>query len=165
MFSVCPDCPDGKTPGMRGITGDNWAPIADRENDYVQLGRPLISIRRMYLDSVVFWQAMQPTTLGGDRHQQGQNCYKHSSLGDLPSWGSTTGDYTFRRYVCCAGSMHVCMYVCIHVRMYAYMYVSMIIYVCAYVCMSISSNNYHYKVHKAHNYQCAINNDEKYVYG
>ena len=38
MLSVRPDCPDGKTPGITGVSGDNWAPIADSKNDYVQIG-------------------------------------------------------------------------------------------------------------------------------
>ena len=38
MLSVCPDCPDGNTPGIAGVSGDNWAPIADSKNDYVQIG-------------------------------------------------------------------------------------------------------------------------------
>ena len=38
--SACPDCPDGTNPAVTGIsTDDNWAPIADRKNDYVQIGR------------------------------------------------------------------------------------------------------------------------------
>ena len=38
MLSVRPDCPDGKTPAITGVSGDNWAPIADSKNDYVQIG-------------------------------------------------------------------------------------------------------------------------------
>ena len=38
MLFACPDCPDGNNPGITGVSGDNWAPIEDSENDYVQIG-------------------------------------------------------------------------------------------------------------------------------
>merc|ERR1712226_335380 len=31
-------CPDGKNPAISGVSGDKWSPIAEKKNEYLQIG-------------------------------------------------------------------------------------------------------------------------------
>ena len=50
----------------------------------------------------MFVCVMPTDRIGGNNHGKGRNCYEHTVLGNIPSWGGGNSNHGFRQYVCCS---------------------------------------------------------------